>query len=129
VSVEFPADAVSEPLEFMITSSSGAVAGYTRYSPVFTFEPRDTAFEGGIAVELDASAADGTFYWTGAGSDTYDVVDGEYIGEDRVAATVDHFGRGFVGKPGETGGSCGDGPACTAPDICLEGVCTPYDPP
>ena len=128
VRVSVPADAVTGTIELTVTSQDQAVAGYTRYSPVFTFEPRDQVVEGSILVEIEASEADGIFYWTDLGSETFGVVGGAYDG-DWVAATVDHLGRGFVGRPGETGGMCGDGPACTPPDVCLDGVCMPYQTP
>ncbi|HUS64564.1 MAG TPA: hypothetical protein VMZ28_08485 [Kofleriaceae bacterium] len=129
VQLEVPESALADTLELTVTAEYTSVSGYTRYSPVFTFEPRGTEFDAPVGVAIEASEPDGIFYWTAAGSDTYEVMEGAVAEGAWLAASVDHLGRGFVGIPGETGGSCGDGPACTGGEICMEGVCTPYDPP
>ena len=129
VRLRVPADAIAEAVEVTITAQEQNVSGYTRYSPVFSVAPADLELAAPIEVLIEASEADGTFYWTAAGSAAFDVVDSEYADDSWVSATVDHLGSGFVGKPGETGAMCGDGPACTGGDICVEGVCMPYESP
>lgn len=126
VRLEFPPDAVSETLEFTVTAAEVPVSGYTRYTPVFTFEPLDQELNI-IAVSLETSENQ-NFYWTARGTETFERQDGGFY-DGWSVVNVQHFGRGFVGKPGETGDSCGDGPACTGDDICIDGVCMPYDPP
>ena len=126
VRLEFPPDALSETLDFMVTAAEVPVAGYTRYTPVFTFEPRDVSLNI-IAVSLETDENQ-NFYWTAQGTDTFERLDGGFY-DGWSVVNVQHFGRGFVGKPGETGTMCGDGPACTGGDICMEGECVPYQTP
>jgi hypothetical protein len=95
-----PPGALSAPTQITITETTDVgPAGYTRYSPVYRFEPDGTSFSQPLTIRLpytgDAGVA--TLFWSrpasqgGGWERVGGVVSGGY-----VEAQVDHFSTGFI---------------------------------
>lgn len=130
VALEIPAGALDEDTEITITEMDDEPDGFTLASPVFDFSPAGLTFAVPAEVRIEAGDGDAQLFWTAASGGGFELVESVRDGDDLVGA-VDHFSRGFAGRPGTTGDpdqprSCGDGPACVPPQVCIEGVCTRY---
>lgn len=98
-------------------STSAPPAGFTAYSPLFTFEPPGTVFARPATIELTASGEveDARIIWSRPSGEGFEVLPSNATGAT-VTARVTHFSQGFVGN----GVSFTCGELLTAcPDACV----------
>jgi hypothetical protein len=124
VSLTIPSGALTDEQEITITVSSQSIAGFTMYTPVYTFAPDGLTFEAPIEVAMDVDQEDAYINWTVAGGSTFEMISSQYV-DSRVVGNVDHFSRGFAGRAGETGGDDCEG-GCAGDQVCVNGVCQDY---
>lgn len=127
VTLSIPAGALAADTEITITSTTADRQGpFTRYSPVYRFEPNGLAFAAPVSVRIafEGEPEAPAVYWTGAtgGFERLDsVVDGGV-----ATAQVTHFSEGFVGspvagaEPDAGAGDClGDAPAPSSDPLAI----------
>ncbi|MBU6162444.1 MAG: SUMF1/EgtB/PvdO family nonheme iron enzyme, partial [Myxococcales bacterium] len=98
-SITVPSGAVAAPVTLRIVEVAGAsTPGYTRYSPVYRFEPSGIEFAAPVRVSLpyEGDASRATLFWTYPGRSSFERVGGVESG-GRVQGEVTHFSEGFVG--------------------------------